>query len=91
VTGDRRKGAQQQDLFSEADAGLVPEPVLMGLHPEYYELIWRGLKRHEFRRRFVEGRPARWFVYLNTPPPRSSRRGGAVTAAASSAGAGLDA
>jgi predicted transcriptional regulator len=72
VTGDRRKGAQQQDLFSEADAGLVPEPVLMGLHPAYYELIWRGLKRHEFRRRFVEGRPARWFVYLNAPVSRLS-------------------
>ena len=47
-----------------------PEPVLMALHAEYYELIWQGLKTHEFRRRFLEGRPARWFVYLNAPVSR---------------------
>jgi predicted transcriptional regulator len=49
---------------------LDAEPVLMALKPEFYELIWRGLKRHEFRRRFVEGRRVRWFVYLNAPVSR---------------------
>lgn len=44
-----------------------PEPVLMALHPEYYELMWRREKTHEFRRRFLAGRPVRWFVYLNAP------------------------
>jgi predicted transcriptional regulator len=42
----------------------------MALNPEFYELIWRGLKTHEFRRRFLEGRPVRWFVYLNAPVSR---------------------
>ncbi|MGA2828674.1 MAG: hypothetical protein ABSF03_21440 [Streptosporangiaceae bacterium] len=42
----------------------------MALQSEYYELIWRGLKTHEFRRRFLEGRAARWFVYLNAPVSR---------------------
>jgi predicted transcriptional regulator len=65
----------QQDLFGDrceyGDRGERPaEPVLMALHAEYYELIWRGLKTHEFRRRFLEGRPARWFVYLNAPVSR---------------------
>lgn len=32
--------------------------------------IWRGLKTHEFRRRFLSGRPVRWFVYLNAPVSR---------------------
>jgi hypothetical protein len=52
----------QQDLFGDrreyGDRGERPaEPVLMALHAEYYELIWRGLKTHEFRRRFLEGPP----------------------------------
>jgi hypothetical protein len=42
----------------------------MALHAEYYELIWQGLKTHEFRRRFLEGRAVRWFVYLNAPVSR---------------------
>ena len=68
-------GMVQQDLFGDrceyGDRGERPaEPVLMALHAEYYELIWRGLKTHEFRRRFLEGRPARWFVYLNAPVSR---------------------
>lgn len=42
----------------------------MALNPEYYALIWQGLKTHEFRRRFLEGRPVRWFVYLNAPVSR---------------------
>lgn len=48
----------------------VPEPVLMALHAEYYELMWRGEKTHEFRRRFLPDRPVRWFVYLNAPVSR---------------------
>lgn len=42
----------------------------MALHGEYYDLIWQGLKTHEFRRRFLEGRAVRWFVYLNAPISR---------------------
>jgi predicted transcriptional regulator len=56
----------QLDLFGD----VVPEPVLMALHAEYYDLIWQGAKTHEFRRRFLEGRPVRWFVYLNAPVSR---------------------
>jgi predicted transcriptional regulator len=48
----------------------VVERVLMSLNPEYYELIWQRLKRHEFRRRYVEGRPTTWFVYLTAPVSR---------------------
>jgi predicted transcriptional regulator len=61
---------QQGDLFGDSGPQPGAEPVLMALHAEYYELIWRGLKTHEFRRRFLEGRPARWFVYLNAPVSR---------------------
>jgi predicted transcriptional regulator len=42
----------------------------MALNPEFYELMWRGLKTHEFRRRFLADRPVRWFVYLNSPVSR---------------------
>lgn len=56
----------QDDLFGDA----VAEPVLMALQVEYYELIWQGLKTYEFRRRFLKGRSARWFVYLNAPVSR---------------------
>lgn len=62
---------QRQDLFDDS-LGIDAEPVLMALHAEYYELIWQGLKTHEFRRRFLVGRPARWFVYLNAPVSRLS-------------------
>jgi predicted transcriptional regulator len=61
--------APQQDLFGDS-LGIDAEPVLMALHAEYYELIWQGLKTHEFRRRFLEDRPVRWFVYLNAPVSR---------------------
>ena len=61
---------QQQDLFGDASVDTGAEPVLMALHAEYYELIWQGLKIHEFRRRFMKGRLARWFVYLNAPVSR---------------------
>jgi hypothetical protein len=58
---DRISGVawRQEDLFGDSGPQLGAEPVLMALHAEYYELIWRGLKTHEFRRRFLEGRPAR--------------------------------
>jgi predicted transcriptional regulator len=62
--------AGQLDLFGDASPDAVPEPVLMALHAEYYELIWQRLKTHEFRRRFLEGRAVRWFVYLNAPVSR---------------------
>lgn len=39
----------------------------MALKPEFYDLIWQGLKTHEFRRRFLRDRLARWFVYLTAP------------------------
>jgi predicted transcriptional regulator len=42
----------------------------MALKPEFYDLIWAGLKTHEFRRRFVEDRAVRWFVYLTAPVSR---------------------
>ena len=58
--------AGQLNLFGDT----VPEPVLMALHAEYYDLIWQELKTHEFRRRFLEGRAVRWFVYLNAPVSR---------------------
>jgi predicted transcriptional regulator len=68
--GTRGVAPQQQDLFGDAGLGTGAEPILMALHVEYYELIWQGLKTHEFRRRFLEGRSARWFVYLNAPVSR---------------------
>lgn len=57
----------QDDLFGAADVDLPVERVLMSLNPEYYELIWQHLKRHEFRRRYLADRPTRWFVYLTAP------------------------
>ncbi|WP_223199395.1 hypothetical protein [Solihabitans fulvus] len=46
------------------------EPVLMSLNPEYYELMWQGLKSHEFRRRYLTGRASTWYVYLTAPVSR---------------------
>lgn len=63
-------GQPQEGLFAVAECGGGAEPVLMALKPEFYELIWQGRKTHEFRRRFLEGRPVRWFVYLNAPVSR---------------------
>lgn len=59
----------QDDLFGAVDLNrLGPrERVMMSLNPEYYELIWQGLKRYEFRRRYLADRPTTWFVYLTTP------------------------
>ncbi|ARQ72303.1 hypothetical protein CAG99_11935 [Streptomyces marincola] len=42
----------------------------MSLNPEYYELIWAGEKHHEFRRRYLVGRPTTWYVYLTAPVSR---------------------
>jgi predicted transcriptional regulator len=59
----------QDDLFGAAGLNIPVERerVLMSLNPEYYELIWQGLKRHEFRRRYLADRPTTWFVYLTVP------------------------
>ena len=57
----------QDDLFGTAEFDLPVERVLMSLNPEYYELIWQRLKRHEFRRRYLAARPTTWFVYLTAP------------------------
>ena len=62
--------AGQLGLFGDPVPEAGPEPVMMALHGEYYDLIWQRLKTHEFRRRFLEGRATRWFVYLNAPVSR---------------------
>ncbi|MFC4015791.1 hypothetical protein ACFOY2_51875 [Nonomuraea purpurea] len=58
----------QDALFSGPSA--EPEPIVMTLYADYYELMWQGLKTHEFRRRFLRDQPARWWVYLNAPVSR---------------------
>ncbi len=45
----------------------LPEPIVMSLYRQYYDLIWQGEKRHEFRRRFLTDTPTTWFVYFNAP------------------------
>ena len=70
MTDGKAVGQLQDGLFTAAEYQGSAEPVLMALNPEFYELIWRGLKTHEFRRRFLEGRLVRWFVYLNAPAAR---------------------
>ena len=57
----------QDDLFGAAEFDRPVERVLMSLNPEYYELIWQGLKQHEFRRRYLADRATTWFVYLTAP------------------------
>jgi hypothetical protein len=69
VIAGKSAGQLQQELFASA-ARSGAQPVLMALKPEFYELIWPGLKTHEFRRRFLRERPARWFVYLTAPAIR---------------------
>jgi predicted transcriptional regulator len=59
----------QDDLFG-GGLGRSVERVLMSLNPVYYNLIWDGLKRHEFRRRYLTGQPTQWFVYLTAPISR---------------------
>lgn len=51
------------DLFG-GGLGQPRVRVLMALDPEYYELMWTGLKTHEFRRRFPQGVAVQWFTYL---------------------------
>jgi predicted transcriptional regulator len=70
VTVGESMGPLREALFAGAEYGVGAEPVLMALNPEFYELIWQGRKTYEFRRRFLEGRPVRWFVYLNAPVSR---------------------
>jgi predicted transcriptional regulator len=60
----------QGELFGSLGVDAPVERVLMSLAPEYYELIWQRSKRHEFRRRYLVGRPTRWFVYLTAPVSR---------------------
>lgn len=65
----------QEHPFSNPELSRPPEPVLMSLNPEYYELMWKGLKRHEFRRRYLTYLTARlttWYVYLTAPVSRLS-------------------
>ncbi len=59
VTDGGDTGARQDELFGAEQWEPSPEPVLMALDARYYELIWQRQKTHEFRRRFLEGRPAR--------------------------------
>lgn len=59
-----------QESLDGIDTERRAERIVMSLNPEYYELIWAGLKRHEFRRRFVEDRPVEWYVYLTAPVSR---------------------
>jgi predicted transcriptional regulator len=73
VTSRRRgRGGQivQEELFGVTPDAIPAAPVLMSLNPAYYELIWQGKKRHEFRRRYLAGRPTRWHVYLTAPVSR---------------------
>lgn len=67
---DARATGRPQGGLAAAEYGDGGEPVLMALNPVFYELIWQGLKTHEFRRRFLAGCPVRWFVYLNAPVSR---------------------
>ncbi|MGH3719153.1 MAG: hypothetical protein ACRDRI_10010 [Pseudonocardiaceae bacterium] len=60
----------QEDLFGNPELTPRPEPVVMSLNAEYYELMWRGLKRHEFRRRYLAGCRTTWYVYLTAPVSR---------------------
>lgn len=67
-----REPGVQDDLFGAAgiEVPVECERVLMSLNPEYYDLIWQDLKRHEFRRRYLSGKPTTWFVYLTAPVSR---------------------
>lgn len=42
----------------------------MALDAQWYDLMWRGEKTHEFRRRYLTGVPTQWFVYLSAPAAR---------------------
>jgi predicted transcriptional regulator len=71
MTGrERTGGVLQEELIALPRGASSAEPVLMALKAEYYWLMWQGGKTYEFRRRFMEARPVRWFVYLNAPVSR---------------------
>lgn len=59
-------------MQTEVTAGVhrTHKRVLMSLNPEYYRMLWKGLKRHEFRRRYLRGCSTTWYVYLNAPVSR---------------------
>lgn len=59
-----------EEQGSQFDVPAGPVPVVMCLDAAWYELMWRGEKTHEFRRRFLTGTPVRWFVYLTAPQSR---------------------
>ncbi|WP_244236329.1 hypothetical protein [Micromonospora inaquosa] len=42
----------------------------MSLKPLYHDPLWAGGKTHGFRRRFLTGQSARWYVYLTWPVAR---------------------
>lgn len=62
----------QRDPAGEAAPVGEPsrEPIMMSLYEEYYLLIWQRMKTYEFRKRFLEGRATRWYVFLNAPVSR---------------------
>ncbi|MFV2198490.1 hypothetical protein [Nocardiopsis sp. LOL_012] len=59
-----------EPLFDVTAPEPDPVPVVMALDAQWYELMWRGEKTHEFRRRFLTGAPTQWFVYLTAPVSR---------------------
>jgi predicted transcriptional regulator len=70
VVSHGKPDSAQGELFDVPLTGSSAEPVLMALKPQFYDLIWAGLKTHEFRRRFIEDCEVRWFVYLASPQSR---------------------
>ncbi|WFE64270.1 hypothetical protein [Micromonospora sp. WMMD714] len=67
VTMNLFTGSAHPSLFGDDASADAREPVLMALNPIYFDLIWTGEKRYEFRRRFVTGQSVRWYVYLTAP------------------------
>lgn len=61
-----RRGHVQGELLHEIDRDLASQPVLMPMYERYYNLIWKRLKRYEFRRRYIHG-ASTWYPYLFTP------------------------
>lgn len=57
-------------LFDVSVPDLEPVRVVMSLDAQWYELMWRGEKTHEFRRRYLTGVSTTWFVYLTVPDSR---------------------
>lgn len=63
------KNCVQPELLHEIDPYEEEISILMPLFKEYYDLIWKGQKIFEYRRRLVHA-PSRWYVYLNPPVRR---------------------